>query len=417
MPSLTDGQIRNAIKRVDKSKKQETLTDGEGKGVGRLILVIKPMPTRVVSNWYAQQWIDNKRRLSKMGDYPHLSLADARNVFVRDYASAINKGASIKVQGDARPGTVQDLFDAYCDYLESSGKSSFKEARKGLAKIAELLGRNRLAKDIEPDDVLSVLRPIYDRGKRSMADHVRSYIRSSYSWGLRSELDYRSSSPRRFKLAYNPASSIPTEPKVVGTRWLDEPEWCQLWWWLENPDRPVHEPYLRAMQLIMLTGQRISEISSLQVDQYNREEYLLEWSKTKNGRPHTIPLPQIAIDLIESLTPNEYGWLFPSQYDPKKPVTPGTLYSFLWRQRDRGVLPMVTNRDMRRSFKTLGGKCKLSKDIRDRIQNHSLQDVSSKHYDKYTYLPEKREAMQIWNDFVTGMLERHPRTKLNVTDA
>jgi hypothetical protein len=32
MPNLTDGAIRHALKRVEKSGKQECLTDGEGRG-------------------------------------------------------------------------------------------------------------------------------------------------------------------------------------------------------------------------------------------------------------------------------------------------------------------------------------------------------------------------------------------------
>jgi hypothetical protein len=40
----------------------------------------------------------------------------------------------------------------------------------------------------------------------------------------------------------------------------------------------------------------------------------------------------------------------------------------------------------------------VSKEIRDRIQNHALQDVSSKNYDRWTYMPEKRVAMEKWND-------------------
>lgn len=40
---------------------------------------------------------------------------------------------------------------------------------------------------------------------------------------------------------------------------------------------------------------------------------------------------------------------FPSAMDPSKPVTAGTLYSFMWRQRDLGVIPIVTNRDLRRT--------------------------------------------------------------------
>jgi len=69
--------------------------------------------------------------------------------------------------------------------------------------------------------------------------------------------------------------------------------------------------------------------------------------------------------------------------DPSKPVSHGTLYAFIWRHRDREVIPVVTNRDLRRTWKTLAGKAGVSKEIRDRIQNHALQDVSSKAYDRW----------------------------------
>ena len=46
--------------------------------------------------------------------------------------------------------------------------------------------------------------------------------------------------------------------------------------------------------------------------------------------------------------------------------------------------------------KTLIGEVGLSKSIRDRLQNHALNDVSSKHYDRYDYLPEKRKALELW---------------------
>ena len=40
MPSLTDGQIKNALKRVAKAQKPETLVDGEGRGAsGRGVVV------------------------------------------------------------------------------------------------------------------------------------------------------------------------------------------------------------------------------------------------------------------------------------------------------------------------------------------------------------------------------------------
>ncbi|MGF6313465.1 hypothetical protein ABIB82_007879 [Bradyrhizobium sp. i1.8.4] len=58
MPSLTETAIRHALKRVELSRKQENLADGEGRGTDRLVL--KPMPKRVTADWMAQ-WRDGKR--------------------------------------------------------------------------------------------------------------------------------------------------------------------------------------------------------------------------------------------------------------------------------------------------------------------------------------------------------------------
>jgi integrase len=412
MPSLTNGEIQRALKRVKKTGKQEALLDGEGRGTGRLALVLKAMPTRVTADWMAQQWRDDKRIKKKLGSYPSMSLALAREIFQRDFANMIQKGRSIKIVGDTRPGTVADLFEAYVKYLKDEDKPSWKEAEKGLNKIADTLGRNRPAREIDPSEIVEVIRPIYERGKKSMADHVRSYVHAAYSWGLKSEHDYRSTSQRRFRLVYNPAAGIPTEPKNVGTRWLDEDEFVQLYRWLECPDTPVHPPYTRAVRILMLTGQRVEEIARLQVDNWDPEERIIDWSKTKNGAPHAIPVPPIAAELIESIKPNEYGWFFPSAKDPKRPVSHGTLYTFMWRQRDRGVIPVVTNRDLRRTWKTLAGQAGLSKEIRDRIQNHALQDVSSKNYDRWNYMREKRVGMAKWDKFVRAMLAKKRPLKL-----
>jgi integrase len=406
MPSLTNAQIQKALKRVEQTGKQETLLDGEGRGTGRLALVLKAMPTRVTADWMAQQWRDERRIKKKLGAYPSMSLAQAREIFKRDFAVMIQRGRSIKIAGDTRPGTVADLFEAYIRYLNDNGKPSWRETEKGLNKIADALGRNRPAREIEAEEIVEVIRPIYERGKKAMADHVRGYVHAAYSWGMKSEHDYRSSSQRRFRLPYNPASGIPTEPKKVGTRWLDEDEFVRLFRWLEDPDTPVHPPYTRAVRILMLTGQRVEEIARLHVDHWDAAERIIDWSKTKNGAPHAIPVPALAAELIESIIPKPYGWFFPSAKDPRRPVSHGTLYSFMWRQRDRGVIPVVTNRDLRRTWKTLAGQASVPKEIRDRIQNHALQDVSSKSYDRWNYMPEKRAGMAKWDEFVRALLSK-----------
>ena len=161
----------------------------------------------------------------------------------------------------------------------------------------------------------------------------------------------------------------------------------------------------------MLTGQRVEEIARLHVNQWDAAERIIDWSKTKNLTPHAVPVPSLAAELIASITPNEHGWFFPSQKDPSKPVSHGTLYSCMWRQRDRGVIPVVTNRDLRRTWKTLAGKAGVPKEIRDRLQNHALHDVSSKNYDRWNYMPEKRAGMARWDRFVRALLAKKPGRK------
>jgi hypothetical protein len=201
MPYISDGEIRSALKRVERTRKQETLVDGEGHGTGRLVLSVRPMPTRVTADWMAQQWRDKKRIKKKLGAYPSMSLSCAREIFDRDFAGAIQKGRSIKIATDAQSGTVADLFAGYVESLKAAGKPSWKEAEKGLNKIANTLGTNRPAREIEPEEIVEIIRPIYERGARSMADHVRSYIRSAFAWGMKSEHDYRR--PRRGASAFH----------------------------------------------------------------------------------------------------------------------------------------------------------------------------------------------------------------------
>ena len=44
--------------------------------------------------------------------------------------------------------------------------------------------------------------------------------------------------------------------------------------------------------------------------------------------------------------------------------------------------------------------------IRDQLQNHTLQDVGSKSYDRWNYMPEKRAGMEQWDKFVTSLLRK-----------
>ncbi len=53
----------------------------------------------------------------------------------------------------------------------------------------------------------------------------------------------------------------------------------------------------------------------------------------------------------------------------------------------------------------------MTKEIRDRIQNHALHDVSSKNHDRWNYMPEKRAGMKKWDKFVTALPSKGQKRK------
>jgi len=70
-----------------------------------------------------------------------------------------------------------------------------------------------------------------------------------------------------------------------------------------------------------------------------------------------------------------------------------------WKDIER-----FTPRDLRRTAKTQMARLGISKEIRDRLQNHSLQDVASKHYDRYDYLREKQAASVAWGEWLERVI-------------
>ncbi len=126
--------------------------------------------------------------------------------------------------------------------------------------------------------------------------------------------------------------------------------------------------------------------------------WLLPGSRAKNGLDHMIPLTDTAITIIKQAKRfrGKSKYIFPKRDQPKESAREDSLYTAVRRYCQNTGLPAWTPKDLRTSFKTRGGEIGLSKEIRDRLQNHAFSDVSSKHYDMWSYLPEKRAAIEKW---------------------
>lgn len=70
---------------------------------------------------------------------------------------------------------------------------------------------------------------------------------------------------------------------------------------------------------------------------------------------------------------------------------------------NRKNIQPFTPRDIRRTFKTLAGAMGISSEMRDRLQNHKMLGVSSKHYDRYDYWKEKQALILEWENKINSI--------------
>lgn len=398
---ITDTAIRKALR----SAKDCQLSEGAGRNKGRLILRIKG----TTATWYVQQW-SGKRTFKKIGSYPDLSLDEAREAF-NTHGRDIRIGEQIKPIAHRQQGTIEQLVADYLHSLE--GRASHYVASQELGRFVAYVGAHKVANTIRTVDVIDFLRPIYGRGAKSMADHIRAYIKAAFQFVIENENDYRQAVTMRYGIRSNPADNIRPEPRTVGNRWLAPDELRAFWNWLHSDAVKTTTPrYIEAIKLHILTGQRMVEIVAINKQSINQLFQIIEWDKTKIGNAHAIPLPRQGWDILNRLKPNANGLFFGAVEDDTKTVDPHILSEIRERYLKATGAKWFTSRDIRRTWKTLAGFAKISKSDRDLIQNHAKGDVSGRHYDRYDYLDEKRAAMERWSQWFEENIENEPLDKV-----
>lgn len=362
---LTDAEIKTAIRKA--GGKTVALTDPAPRGSGRLMLSIK---NGAVPQWYAVKFVDGRRRLKKLGNYPAMSLTAAREAF---------RGAPEVEARPVKAPAFGELVDAYLEWLLAERPDAHRKQALVLNHAKEAIG-TRSAASITPADIVALIRPVFDRGSRQQALKWRQYLAACFAWGLQSVYDYTRKSGRDWGLKSNPALAVPRDnpPKTTGERWLSEAEFR-----LVLADLMKREASsARVFAILMLTGQRLQEIDRLKREQWDSEARVLRWAKTKNGTAHALPVCRQAAELLDA-----HDFVA---------VDDEAMRALYRRLVKRLKIPHFTSRDMRRTWKTLAGQAGVTKADRDMLQNHGAADVATKHYDRWENLPAKRAAVLIW---------------------
>ncbi|MGR2667331.1 tyrosine-type recombinase/integrase [Vibrio campbellii] len=393
--------------------------DGRTRGTGRLDIKVMSSGNKSFVFRYYQE---SQRRFIQLGRFPALSLIDAR-AKSHEYGLMLKQGLDPKTElflaekkreaerrEEESKGSVELLFKSYTNHMKKDGKRTYRAVLAALEKeVYPFISPKTKACDVKTADLINILAHMIRRGADTQSNRVRSYLHAAFNYGLSHDNDPANYlEEAKFGLAFNPVSAIPKQKSAerVGERYFSFPE---LYQFLKDVEFDLVG--VRASQtmrvLILLCfhtgGQRPYELASAQWTAINWQEktFLIVPELSKNGRSHLVPLTDTALQLLKRLRDesSDSPFIFPHQTDNTAHLRMGSLSQAVARYRqDHPEFEHFIARDFRRTCKTLMGEIGISKTLRDRLQNHALNDVSSKHYDHYEYLEEKRHALLLWEN-------------------
>lgn len=339
-------------------------------------------------SYFVMYWSLGRRRRLTLGKYPELSLADARReAKARMGEVATGKDPAPKVRERGRTFKVSQLAEQFLELYARPRKRSWREDERLLHRdVLPVLG-DLPATSIRRAHVRDLLDTIVERGSPIAANRTKAVMSKMFAWGLERDL-----------VEMNPCSGLSRPaPEGKRTRVLSEDELVRLWLALENEDPAVRD----AFRLLILTAQRRGEVRQIAEEHIEGDVWTIPAEISKNKRAHAVPLSTQVMLILGPLRGS--GCLLRSPRKPGEPLSKDALSQAARRIAEKLGFDF-TPHDLRRTASTRMRRLSIDRFAIERVLNHADLTVTGQHYDLYSNLPEKREALQRWADHVEGLI-------------
>ena len=319
-----------------------------------------------------------------LGQYPDIGLADARAKveLLRKHVAEGTDPRQVKIEEKShRERTVSKMVSKFIDEYAKPNNKSWRQAESNLRlHLVSALGSKPVSA-VKRGDIRAILVQLINEGKGPSANRAFAHMRKFFSWLV--EGDY---------LKNSPADHI-TKPykERKRERVLSDQEIKAIW----DASKVLSRPYRAWLQLSLLCGQREMETACIKRSKIEEGLWFLTSNETKNRRENVLPLSRQAILIIEELMAGEGEHLLSSGRIGDAPLN-GFSKAKVQLDKHSGVGDWRLH-DLRRSVATNLSKLGYDRFKIKLVLNHKDTGVTEV-YDRYTYLEEKREALQKWAD-------------------
>lgn len=321
-----------------------------------------------------------------IGTYPSFSLADARE-------------KALEILAQAEKGTLHQheevkltIKEAHNNFIELYAKRETKDWRVSKSRLKKFLSQhgNMKLSDLVRNDIIVHLDSFVAAGTPVQANRVHAALSKFCNWCV--ERNYIEQSP-----CYGVKKPIKEKSR---TRFLTDEELLKVW----EVCGGFGYPFGPLLQILILTGQRRSEVSGMswsEID-FERSVWVIPEKRAKNGVANSVPLSQAAIDILESL-PRFLHSDYVFTTTGKTPVSGLGKYKYRIDE-NTGVTNWVYH-DLRRTVATGMARLGIRPYVIEKILNHvsgTIKGVALV-YNRYGYGKEKREALDAWAGYVMGL--------------
>ena len=320
---------------------------------------------------------------------------------------------AIRSQRDLYENVAREFIERYA--MKSNRPSTWRETARILglrpspdnpALLADIGGdvmsawRGQKIQEITKRDIIALLDGVSDRGSPIMANRVLSAVRKLFNWCVSRDV-----------LQVSPCTLVsPPAPERSRDRILDDDELRRVW----NAAEAEGWPFGPLVKLLVLTGQRVSEVGGMRWDEINEGQRL--WTvpaeRVKNGIRHEVPLSEAAMAIIDTLPhiKTTKNFVFTTRRDAAvsgfsraKDSLDAAIAAALpegGRQLDDWIF-----HDLRRTMASGMARLGIQIPAIEKILNHTSGTFRGivGVYQRHSYSDEKRKALEVWATFVQSV--------------
>jgi integrase len=368
---------------------------------GGLFLELMPSGSK---KWRLKFRVNGKENRMSFGDYPSVSLSDARErraaakkLLASGIDPARHRDEARRQEAELSGAQFSVVADEWIEARQSRWTENHAtRIRKQLEQdVYPDLGKRPIA-EIRPAELLAVVRKIEKRGAVEVAKKSLQTCGQIFRYAVATGRADRD-------LSVDLRDALTSRPATPMAR-IDERDLPRL---LREIDAYPGEPEVRlALRFLNLTFVRTIELRHAEWAEIDmdRAEWRIPAEKMKKRRPHIVPLSRQALAVLEEIRPltGAGRWVFASPVRRSQPLSENFVLSALSRMGFRHVM---TGHGFRGLASTILNERGFNSDWIERQLAHIDGNGVRAAYNHAQYLSQRRDMMQWWADYLDEKLK------------